>query len=147
MKPGSIIEIPLPDGKFSYACIFAGLIIGVYKIESPKKLKINEVILNNIQIYASLNRSFKKIFPVIGKINLEDTYPPELAWYAEWLPEDSVKRSAIRNKQGKTVNVTRKHFISLVKKGLILSVFNKPDYFPAWLAENLNDWPNYKMPE
>lgn len=150
-KPGSIIEIPLPDGRFAYGCLFDSVIIGIYKIISSDKLEISDVILNKIEIYVGCNQSYikKGLFPIIGKINLtnDDIYPPDLAWYAEWLPDDSVERSAIRNSHGKTEYTDKEYYISLVKKGQILYVFTKPDYLSFWLIDNLYNWPNYKMPK
>ncbi|WP_286969745.1 hypothetical protein [Flavobacterium sp. UBA4854] len=150
IQPGFIIEIELTDGRFGYGCKFDGVIIGIYKIINSKKLQISDIILNQIAVYISINNSYLKNrpFTIIGKINLvgDEVYPPDLAWYAEWLPEDSVRRRCIRNKQGKTEYTNKEYYISLVKKGLIIYVFNKPENLLLWLIENLNNWPNYAMP-
>lgn len=150
IEPGSIIEIELPNGRFAYGCVFDNAIVGIYKVITSGRLRINDIILNCIEIYIALNESFitKGIFPIIGKITLinDSIYAPDLAWYAEWLPDDSVKRSAIRNKQGKTEYTNEEYYISLVKKGLIINVFNKPDNIASWIMDNLNKWPNYEMP-
>ncbi|WP_149207725.1 Imm26 family immunity protein [Flavobacterium johnsoniae] len=147
---GSIIEIELADSQFAYGCKFDSIIVGIYKIISSNKLQISDIILNQISVYIAIDNSYlkKRPFKIIGKINLlnDEIYPPDLAWYAEWLPEDSLKRSTIRNKKGKTEYTNKEYYISLVKKGLVMNVFNRPEYLSLWLIDNLNNWPNYEIP-
>ncbi|MGG8095091.1 Imm26 family immunity protein [Klebsiella aerogenes] len=149
IQPGSVIVIPLPDDRVAYAAYFKDGILGIYNIISEKKLETDELKNIEIKIYKGCNESIikKGVWPVIGVIELnDDGDSPDLAYYAEWLPEDSVNRSAI-NRKGKTVHVDKEYYISLVKKGCILSVFNKPEQLPQWIIHHLNVWPDYEMPD
>ncbi|GAA3769322.1 Imm26 family immunity protein [Flavobacterium ginsengiterrae] len=150
IEPGLIIEISLPDGRLAYGLKLDSVIIGIYKIMSSKKLQISDIIQNQVEIYIAIDDTYlkKRPFTIIGEIDLinEEIYPPDLAWYAEWSPDDSVKTRAIRNKRGQHEYTNKEYYISLVKKGLVLSVFNKPEPLTFWIMDNILNWPNYKMP-
>lgn len=149
IHPGSVIEIPLPDGRFAYAWYTKDEVMAVYDILSKKRLNIDEIKEKQTKLYMTCNEFLIKrgIWPVIGKIEPEgDGNAPDLARYAEWIPEDSIRRSAV-SRHGDTVYVERDYYISLVKKGFISAIFNKAENFPQWLLEHLEAWPDYEMPK
>lgn len=76
---GSIIAIPLTNGKFAYAKIFNGTDFGVYGIISDGILPLSSVISSSIVIYQSSTDSAIKTgeWKVIGE---EPFIDPESAW-------------------------------------------------------------------
>ncbi|MBC2260583.1 hypothetical protein HCB45_03140 [Listeria sp. FSL L7-0091] len=147
---GSIIEIPLPDGRFAYGLLFKDSIIGIYNIISEIRVLPENIINHELKLYKGCNESLIKngTWPVIGSIELDDeeVHAPDLAYYVEWLPEESVERSAINRKE-KTVIVEKEYYIYLVRKGYTLGTFNKPEQLPQWILEHLENWPDFQMPK
>jgi hypothetical protein len=147
--PGSIIAIPLPDKSIAYAIYFKDGILGIYDILSKKQLKLDDLEDVDIKIFKGCNERLIKNgeWPIIGKLDInDDGYSPDLAYYTEWLPEDSLRRAAI-NRKGKTVIVDKEYYTSLVVKGYVLSVFNKPEQLPQWIMQHLKEWPDYEVPD
>lgn len=101
---------------------------------------LENIINQELKLYKGCNESLIKngTWSIIGSIKLvdEDIYAPDLAYYAEWLPKESVNRLAINRKE-KTVIVEKEYYIYLVKKGYTLGTFNKPEQLPQWILEHL----------
>jgi Immunity protein 26 len=146
---GSVFEIPLPDGRFAYGCWFKEVIVGIYNVISKQHLDFNKVKSLSFKAYKGCNDVAikKKKWPIIGTIPLDAdaVYPPDLAYYLPWLPEDSVERSEV-NRKGQRTSVKKEYYLSLVKKGYTSGVFNKPEMLAEWIIEHLENWPDYEMP-
>ena len=146
---GSVFEIPLPDGRFAYGCWLKEVIVGIYDIISLNKTDFNTLINCSIKAYKGCNDIAikRKHWPIIGKINLEGdaVFPPDLAYYLPWLPEDSLERGEI-NRRGERISVDKDYYCSLLKKGHISGVFSKPDLLANWIVEHLENWPDYENP-
>ncbi|MBC2313514.1 hypothetical protein HCB40_04855 [Listeria welshimeri] len=112
----------------------------VYNIISEIKVLLENIINQELKLYKGCNESLIKngTWSIIGSIELvdEDIYVPDLAYYVEWLPKESVNRLAINRKE-KTVIVEKEYYIYLVKKGYTLGTFNKPEQLPQWILEHL----------
>ncbi|MBC1707810.1 hypothetical protein IBB74_01580 [Listeria welshimeri] len=130
----------LPDGRFAYGLLFKESIIGIYNIISEIRILLENIINQELKLYKGCNESLIKngTWSIIGSNELvdEDIYTPDLAYYVEWLPKESVNRLAINRKE-KTVIVEKEYYIYLVKKGYTLGTFNKPEQLPQWILEHL----------
>jgi Immunity protein 26 len=126
---GSIIAIPLPNGKFAYAKIFEDCDFGVYGIISDGILPLSEVIASNIVIYqASTDSAIKNgEWKVIGEepfIDPEDAWaPPKATFYDEETNEWTVFNKPHIYHKGKTRMATLEEV-----RGLdIMSACNRPE--------------------
>ncbi|MBF2684114.1 hypothetical protein IBB75_10340 [Listeria welshimeri] len=94
----------------------------IYNIISEIKVLLENIINQELKLYKGCNESLIKngTWSIIGSIELvdEDIYAPDLAYYVEWLPKESVNRLAINRKE-KTVIVEKEYYIYLVKKGTL----------------------------
>ena len=81
---GSVVAIPLPDGKFAYAKLFKDHTFGVYDLVSSKLLPVSDVIRNRFSFYQSSTDVAIKSgeWPVIGTesfIDENSAWPPPQA--------------------------------------------------------------------
>jgi hypothetical protein len=147
---GSIFEIPLTAKKFAYGCLFENLVIGIYDVISDERLSIEIITKMPFKAFMACSDSAikKGIWPLIGIVSLmgDERYAPDRAFFAEWLPKDSIEKSEI-NRRGKRVKVPEDYYLSLVKSGMISAAFDKPEAMVRWIVDHLERWPDYDVPE
>ncbi|MGY3778808.1 Imm26 family immunity protein [Isobaculum melis] len=146
---GSIVEIKLPDDRYAYGKYFFDSYLGIYDILSIKQLSINNLDGIKIKLYKCVNELLikKGKWSIIGchPLTGNNIYTPSLAQYAEWIAEDSIRRGAITYK-GNTLYISETEYVEHLKRGHTTSVFNRPEQFPEFILNNLEEWPNYSIP-
>lgn len=146
---GSVFEIQLPDGRFAYGCWYEDFIVGIYDIISKEHADFMKVRNLPFKAFKGCNDTAikKKKWPIIGSIELtgDSTYSPDLALYLTWAIEESVEKSEVNRNDIRT-HVSKAYYLTLVKKGYTYGIFNKPEMLAEWIAEHLENWPDYEMP-
>jgi Immunity protein 26 len=87
---GSIVAVPLPDGRFAYARAFADDTFGVLDVLSDRLLTEAELMGRSVAFYraANLDNPVKSgQWPLVGRLpfaHKEDAYPPPVATCYVW---------------------------------------------------------------
>ena len=146
---GSVIAIPLPDGKFAFAKMHRGGDFGIYDVLSNKILDIKDIICNSILFFKSATDVAIKNgeWPVIG-------VDPFLTPESEWAPPQAT--CYIRETNEWTMgNIPRIEYKGEMRiatldevRGLdILSVSHRPELLVKVIIDRLinGNHENYKV--
>jgi Immunity protein 26 len=136
---GSIISIPLPDGRFAYAKAFKCSTFGVYDLVSNELLPMTDVIRNKFSFYkSSTDLAIKNgEWPVIGAEPFVDEDsawpPPQATCYLRETNEWTMGGIPRVNERGQMRVAT----LDEVRGLDIMSVSHRPDLFVKAIVNRL----------